>query len=124
MSTQISSRKQLRVSGFWTNRCLLRDIYASATAIKIDDEVRRIIGQGYNTAKGVLAQDNGALVRIALALLEREVLDANEIKLLVEGKELPPLQPPPSKPDDGVQHVIKPELQPGRAKGGERPATA
>ena len=47
-----------------------------------------------------------------------------ERKLLVEGKELPPMPPPPSKPDDGVQHVIKPDLQPGRAKGGERPATA
>ena len=42
----------------------------------------------------------------------------------MDGKELPPVQPPPSKPDDGVQHVIKPDLQPGRAKGGERPATA
>ena len=28
---------------------------------------------------------------MARALIEREVLDANEIKLLVEGKELPPL---------------------------------
>ena len=63
--------------------------YSEATAIKIDDEVRRIVGQGYNTAKGILAQDNGALVRIALALLEREVLDANEIKMIIEGKELP-----------------------------------
>jgi len=51
------------------------------------------------------------------------VLDANEIKILVDGKDLPPVQPP-SKPDDGVQHVIKPNLEPGRAKGGERPATA
>ncbi len=33
--------------------------YSEATAIKIDDEVRRIIGQGYNTAKGILAADNG-----------------------------------------------------------------
>jgi len=30
----------------------------------------------------------------------------------------------PTSKDDGVQHVIKPDLQPGRAKGGERPATA
>ncbi len=29
------------------------------------------------------------LVRIALALLEREVLDANELKLIIEGKQLP-----------------------------------
>ena len=98
--------------------------YSEATAIKIDDEVRRIIGQGYNTAKGILAQDNGALVRIALALLEREVLDANEIKMIIEGKELPKLTPPP-KSDDGVQQVLKPEPgRPGIAKGGESPARA
>jgi cell division protease FtsH len=81
------------------------------------------INKGYTTAKQILSDNRDTLERIARALIEREVLDANEIKMLVEGQELPPVQPPPSK-DDGVQHVIKPELQPGRAKGGERPATA
>jgi len=98
--------------------------YSEATAIKIDDEVRRIVGQGYNTAKGILGADNGALVRIALALLEREVLDANEIKMIIEGKELPKMTPPP-KSDDGVQQVLKPEPgRPGIAKSGESPARA
>src|SRR5207249_2975861 len=50
--------------------------YSEATAIKIDDEVRRLIGQGYNTAKGILGEHRDTLVRIAAALLEREVLDA------------------------------------------------
>ena len=97
--------------------------YSEDTAIKIDQEVRKLVNAGYNAAKQVISDNRDTLERIARALIEREVLDANEIKLLVEGKELPPIQPPPSK-DDGVQHVIKPELQPGRAKGGERPATA
>jgi cell division protease FtsH len=98
--------------------------YSEATAIKIDDEVKRIISQGYNTAKNVLAENHDVLVRIALALLEREVLDANEIKLLIEGKELPKITPPP-RPDDGVQQVLKPEPgRPGIAKGGESPARA
>ena len=98
--------------------------YSEDTAIKIDQEVRKLVATGYNTAKQLLSENRDTLERIAKALIEREVLDANEIKILVEGKELPPIQPP-SKPDDGVQHVIKPELQPGRApKPGERPATA
>jgi cell division protease FtsH len=98
--------------------------YSEATAIKIDDEVRRLVGQGYNTAKGILADNRDTLVRIAMALLEREVIDANEMKLLIEGKELPKMQPP-SKPDDGVQQVLKPEPgRPGLAKGGESPARA
>jgi len=98
--------------------------YSEATAIKIDDEVKRLVGRGYETAKGILAANHDTLVRIALALLEREVLDANEIKMIIEGKELPKMVPP-SKPDDGMQQVLKPEPgRPGLAKGGERPAPA
>ena len=69
--------------------------YSEATAIKIDEEVRRIIGQGYDTAKSILGGNHDTLVRIAVALLEREVLDANEIKMIIEGKELPKMTPPP-----------------------------
>ena len=98
--------------------------YSEDTAIKIDQEVRKLVSNGYSTARELLSENRDTLEKIARALIEREVLDANEIKLLVEGKELPPLPPPPSKSDDGVQYVIKPNLEPGRAKGGERPATA
>jgi cell division protease FtsH len=98
--------------------------YSEATAVKIDEEVRRMIGQGYDTAKGILGGNRDILVRIALALLDREVLDANEIKLIIEGKELPKIIPPPRQ-DDGVQQVLKPEPgRPGIAKGGESPARA
>ncbi len=98
--------------------------YSEATAIKIDEAVRRMIGDGYNTAKSIISENKEALKRIALALLDREVLDANEIRMLIEGQELPKITPP-SKPDDGVQQVLKPE--PGRtglAKGGDYPAPA
>jgi len=98
--------------------------YSEDTAIKIDQEVRKLVNKGYTTAKQLISDNRDTLERIARALIEREVLDANEIKMLVENQQLPPVQPPPTSKDDGVQHVIKPELQPGRAKGGERPATA
>jgi cell division protease FtsH len=98
--------------------------YSEATAIKIDDEVRRLVQKGYDSAKNILADNNEVLIRIALALREREVLDGNEIRMIIEGKELPKITPP-SKPDDGVQQVLKPEPgRPGLAKGGERPAPA
>jgi cell division protease FtsH len=99
--------------------------YSEATAIKIDEEVRRMISQGYNTAKNVLSEDRDTLVRIAMALLEREVLDANEIKLLIDGKDLPKIIPPSKGDDGGMQQVLKPEPgRPGIAKGGESPARA
>jgi len=44
--------------------------------------------------------------------------------LIIEGKELPTIAPPP-KPEEGVQQVLKPEPgRPGIAKGGESPARA
>ena len=96
--------------------------YSEATAIQIDEEVRKMVSAGYNTAKQILSDNRDTLTRIALALIEREVLDAVEIKMLVEGTSLPPIKPLPT--NDGVQQVIKPD--PGRSpvKGGERPATA
>jgi cell division protease FtsH len=98
--------------------------YSEDTAIKIDQEVRKLVTAGYNTARQIVSDNRDILERIAKALIEREVLDAVELKMLVDNQQLPPVQPPPTSKDDGVQHVIKPDLQPGRAKGGERPATA
>jgi cell division protease FtsH len=96
--------------------------YSEATAVQIDEEVRKMVGTGYSTAKQILNDNRDTLIRIAKALIEREVLDATEVKMLVEGQDLPPIKPLPAKSDDGVQQVIKPERAP--AKGGERPATA
>jgi cell division protease FtsH len=99
--------------------------YSEDTAIKIDGEVRKLVSLGYETAKQILEQNRESLQKIAAALLEREVLDASEIRLLLDGKELPVKPPTPGKSDDGVQQVLKPEPgRPGIAKGGESPARA
>src|SRR5450631_2597484 len=98
--------------------------YSEATAVKIDAEVQKLVKRGYDTSKDLLGANRDVLVRIAMALIEREVLDAAQIKMIIEGQELPKIVPPPKADDGGIQQVIKPDLQPGRAKGGERPATA
>jgi cell division protease FtsH len=95
--------------------------YSEATAVQIDEEVRKMVSAGYERAKTVLTENRETLEKIARALIEREVLDAVEIKMLVDGQDLPPLKPLPAKTDD-VQQVLKPERAP--AAGGERPATA
>jgi len=84
--------------------------YSEDTAIKIDQEVRRIADDGYKAAVDVLSGHRETLEKIAQMLLEREVLDANEIQMIIEGKELPIKVAPP--PADEVQKVLKPE--PGR----------
>jgi len=100
--------------------------YSEDTAIKIDQEVRRFVDEGYKSAVDILSSHRDALERIAKALLEREVLDAHEIQLIIEGKELPvKVTPAPPSDEGSMQKVLKPE--PGRAgvtKPGERPAPA
>ena len=68
--------------------------YSEDTAIRIDQEVRRIVDDGYKAAVDVLSGSRDTLDKIARTLLEREVLDANEIQMIIEGKELP-VKPPP-----------------------------
>jgi len=97
--------------------------FSEETAQKIDREVRKFIDNAYQSARTVLENNREPLRRIADALLEREVLDANEVKLLIEGKELPAKRLAP--PDEGTQQVIKPE--PGRSPKlapGDKPAPA
>jgi cell division protease FtsH len=97
--------------------------FSEETAREIDSEVRRLVNTGYEKAKNIILENRDALVRIALALLEREVLDANELKLILEGKQLP-ARVTPQKGDDGVQQVLKPEpgRTPGMAPGKPSPA--
>jgi len=62
--------------------------YSESTAMKIDDEMHVIITRNYKTAWELLEQHKDALIRVAEALLVKEVLDGGEITALVEGKTL------------------------------------
>ena len=101
--------------------------YSEATAIRIDEEVRRLVKQGYDRAKAIIEQHSDALVRIAEALLEREVLDGNEVMQLIRGEPLPAPAAHDSQ-QEGRQKVLKPQPQPGvklpPLVEGERPQPA
>jgi cell division protease FtsH len=60
--------------------------YSEATAIRIDEEVRRIVEEGYKRAWNVLESNRDALVRLAQALLEYETLDSWEIETIIKGE--------------------------------------
>ncbi len=62
--------------------------YSEETAVRIDEEVKRIVTNNYERAKNCLEQHRGALTRISEELLARETLDAEQIKRILEGKEL------------------------------------
>jgi|TARA_R100000322_G_scaffold130860_2_gene86845 cell division protease FtsH len=67
----------------------------------IDSEVRRIVDEGYNTAKKILTDHIDELHTIAKGLLEYETLSGDEIQNLLKGK--PPVRDhgEPEKPAEG-----------------------
>ena len=59
--------------------------YSEDTAIKIDQEVEKIVAEQYDRAKKIIIENRDALVRLAEALLEFETLDAVQIRRVVAG---------------------------------------
>jgi cell division protease FtsH len=59
---------------------------SEATQQTIDSEVRRLVAEGYETAKRILTEKRRQLDIIANALLEYETLTGEELKGLLEGK--------------------------------------
>ena len=91
--------------------------FSEETARQIDLEVRRLIDEAYQAAHSVLESHKDAMHRIAAALLERETIDAEEVKMLLEGKELPPMRSSLASPSDGGssggQTILKPDTRAG-----------
>jgi cell division protease FtsH len=86
--------------------------YSEKTAQEIDEEVKRIVDESYERAKRILEERIDILHRIANALLERETLDAAEIKVILAGGTLEPLPAPSGaavKPLDEAARAAEPE---------------
>ena len=100
--------------------------YSEDTAVKIDQEVKRIVMDQYDRARQIILDNRDALDRLAQELLIRETLDAVQIRRVVAGLPLDDDTPSPSprpesdKPAD-KEPVLKPILPP--ITGGN-PATA
>jgi len=65
--------------------------YSEHTAQRIDDEVRSIVSRGYDLARALLTSNLHVLHAIAQTLVERESLDGDEFKRLVEENQPVPL---------------------------------
>ena len=66
-------------------------------------------------------------MKIAETLLEREILDGNEVMQIIAGQQLPPVPPSDSKAaEDHTQQVFRPEggRRVPKLSDGERPQTA
>jgi cell division protease FtsH len=100
--------------------------YSEETAIRIDEQVKKFVQGGYDTAAEILDKHSDALVRIAESLLEREILDGSEVMAIIRGENLPPKADGGKDAEDHTQQVIRPEggrRLPGLSEG-ERPQPA
>jgi cell division protease FtsH len=77
-----------------------RGNYSEDTALKIDVEVKRIIGQAQSSAREVLEERRPILDALSERLLEKEVIESDELKAIMG-----PV--PPKSPD-----AIPPEIPP------------
>jgi cell division protease FtsH len=59
--------------------------YSEDTALKIDQEVKRFVTDNYQRAHRLLTDSKETLVKMADALLAREVLDADQVRRLAAG---------------------------------------
>ena len=59
--------------------------YSEGTAIRIDQEIKRIVTENYERARDLLRSHKDELIRIAEELLIREVLDADQVMRLAKG---------------------------------------
>ncbi len=101
--------------------------FSDDTAKQIDAEVRLFVDAAYKSAYSILDSNHDIMHRMSAALLERETLDAAEIKLIIEGKELPPMKSALAAVDPGSgegQKILKPEggRKPGFNEGQPSPA--
>ena len=74
--------------------------FSDQTAKLIDQEVKALVMGGYEKACEIITEHRDSLEKMALALLDRETLNASEIKDIIAGK-IPPA--------DGQETKTKPE---------------
>jgi cell division protease FtsH len=102
--------------------------FSDSTAQAIDAEVRRLMDEAYTAAYTILDTNHDIMHRMSALLLERETLDAEEIRLIIAGQDLPPMRSPLAAVDGpgggDTQKVLKPEggRTPGFGEGRPSPA--
>lgn len=106
-----------------------RDMYSGnshaeiseATAEVIDSEVKRIVEQGYNTAKDILKKNIKQLHTLSKALIEHETLSGEQIKNLLAGKKIGDAwaKPPEKKKEEKKPSDKKPAAKKAPAKKAE-----
>jgi cell division protease FtsH len=86
--------------------------FSEDTAIKIDEQVKKIVTAQFERAKAIIEENRDTMIRLAECLLERESLDGVEIRRIVAGL---PLDENPPVSDSGNDQD-RPQLKEPTAK--------
>ncbi len=108
--------------------------YSEATAIRIDEEIRRLVDNAHKRAAAMIEEYDWALEEIVRTLLERESIDGAEVKAILDrgpsrvrsGASAQAAEPAPVPASEETQEVLRPEgrpLAPGLIDG-EHPQPA
>ncbi len=95
-----------------------RSDYSEDTALRIDQEVKRIVTENYQRALAILEEYKERVQKLADALLAREVLDGEQVKRIVAGLSIDddntggPPEPPRAVSDDRTRKESRPGFVP------------
>ncbi len=81
--------------------------FSELTAQDIDSEVKDIIMKAMKRAEKILKDNIDVLHNLSKELLEREILDAEEINKIVNGEILPPTKKNTDEIPDHVKEMMK-----------------
>jgi cell division protease FtsH len=87
--------------------------FSEDTAIKIDEQVKKIVTAQYQRARNIIEENRDVMIRLSECLLERETLDAVEIRRIVAGL---PLDEQAPVSDPGGNDEDRPQLKEPAAK--------
>lgn len=94
---------------------------SSETKLKIEDEVRRMLEESRQRATKVLTERRRDLDMLAKALVEYEVLNADEIRRVLKGEKLPKLTSLPNIPMKVPEFIAIPPTVTPPPLGGSSP---
>jgi len=101
--------------------------YSEDTAIKIDEQVKKLVNEQYERARSIIEENRDVMVRLSETLLERETLDGVQIRRIVAGLPLDDDRPS-TKDDEGRPQLKEPATNPLKPIlppiTGSNPATA
>jgi cell division protease FtsH len=86
--------------------------FSEDTAIKIDQQVKKIVTVEFERAKSIIVENRDTMIRLAECLLERESLDGVEIRRIVAGLPLDDNTPLSDGGNDDRPQLKEPTAKP------------